>query len=471
MDRLFSRIQGRRIRKEEVVESDDFSASAFVEKYYRCDNIDDFFDTIKKNRLNETQRVEIIKHIIEKPSRFTFNCDTCIKHFGKFEISDENERRKIARLVAEKYPHSCATYFQNFEISDKVYRIQLAGIITRYYPGLFIDHRQNFEIDGGVKNESDRQIFEREMNRIMNSIAKHLFGIEEKNGMVIQELREFFFDGEISYQLEQMLLYAIENNNRPDDFSESGLPLISYFFQQGGGKFFANLKIELRQIPKDKKTFFEQYRYLEEKTRPNVLSEINDNELQKEVGVKKILVFYFRYKSTVHWGGSWQGSDLLQSAMMIEDLATLIQQNRLGNFDKLVVVPRLSYDLPFFVKDELKKKFSEKWVDEHLEVTNKYRKYDKDPNAHWIELVDGTPHSKNVGILGGVFDTIGRSYREDCLICEDIFWPDPDGLKRYIYDSKTNTGFGKKQASTLKAVRESLLNKVIELDELVGQEG
>ena len=178
------------------------------------------------------------------------------------------------------------------------------------------------------------------------------------------------------------------------------------------------------------------------------------------------MIFYFRYKIA----RAWQGSDLLQSSMMIEDLTTLIQQNKLGNFDKLVVVPRLDDDLPFFVQDELEKKFGKEWVGEHLEITNEYHKYDQDQNTHWVELVDGMPHSQNIGVLGGVFEATGKHKmnKGDYLICKDIFWPDhAGGTIQYIDNAKFNIGLGRKQASTLKMVRESLLRKVIEMDKLI----
>ncbi len=281
-----------------------------------------------------------------------------------------------------------------------------------------------------------------------------------------------FIDNQISPHLKKLLFYAMTNNNRPGSFLKANLPLIAYFFQQGGEEFFKNLKTELRKMPEDKKTFLEQYRYLEQKTRPDVLNNENENisvDGRSEVGQEKSLVFYFRYQPfNIDW--PWQGSDLLQSSMMIEDLVSLIKQNKLSNFNKLIVVPRFNDDLPFFVQDELEKRFGQKWVDEHLEITNEYHRYDKDPNAHWIELVDGTFHNQNPGILGKVSDVIDKSYKKDSLICEDIFWPDHDSCTGWcIRDAMFNTGFGKNQAPTLKAVRESLLNRVIELDELVGR--
>ena len=305
----------------------------------------------------------------------------------------------------------------------------------------------------------------------MKKIAEYLLDAKENN-RVIRELKEFLFNNRISYRFEQMLWCATEDNNRPSDFSEPGLPLIAYFFQQGGKKFFKNLKAELKKMPKDKKAFLEQYEYLKKEAEPEILRRNNNSEVGKKVEIKrkKTLVFYFRYRTIYNWRGFWQGSDLLQSAMMIEDLVALIQQNRLSNFDKLVVVPRFNDALPLFVLYELNRRFNQEWVDEHLEMTNEYHKYDKNPNAYWIELVDGTFHNQNPGILGKIADAIGRSYREDCLICEDIFWPDPDGTSSFINNAKSDTGFGKNQAPTLKAVRESLLNKVIELDELVGRE-
>ncbi len=502
MDRDPLEAQGLRIGKEKVVEADDFDPVAFVREYFSARNLDSFLDVIGK-KFDKRKRIKVAKVMAENEysvfvcaeyfKKFKINDEkerikiaetiaeteswVCAKYFRNFEINDEKERIKIAETIAETESWVCAKYFRNFEINNKIYKVKIARIVAENNPDVFIIYRQNFEIENEEKGKDDKQVFDLEMNRIMKSVAKHLFGVEE-GGRVIQELREFFFGGEISSQLEKLLLYAIENNNRPDNFSESGLPLISYFFQQGGGEFFENLKMELRKMPEDRKTFLEQYKYLREQTEPEILKEGNKHDNSVEVDgrsgreEKKILVFYFRYE-TPAWHKMWQGSDLLQSSMMIEDLITLIQQNKLSNFDKLVVVPRGDNDLPFFVQNELEKRFGKKWVDEHLEMTNEYHKYDKDSNTCWIELVDGIPHTKNSGILGVIFEATKRDRkygREDHLVCRNIFWPDPDGTSCFINNAKSDTGFGKNQAPTLKTVRESLLNKVIELDKIVGKE-
>ena len=264
-------------------------------------------------------------------------------------------------------------------------------------------------------------------------------------------------------------------NNQTDDF-KSGFrgrsePCIAQFLQEGGESLFTSTLAISEEMPNEVKTFLGQYKYLEKRTRPVLFERdkaskniANHNIQEMDNQREKTLVFYYRFNST-KTVNEWQGADIIQSSMMVQDLVRAVKQNLFANFGKIVITPRIDDDFPYFLENVLREEFGNKFTERHFDFDNDFHGLENNENAYFIELSDGTLQP-GLGI-SGIINARKKGY--DQKVPVPIFWPDKIASPRFIELSKTGRTniSGINQPNSLLETREILLSAALRLDKAI----
>ncbi len=349
---------------------------------------------------------------------------------------------------------------------------------------LMEDQHYRYEMDNFLYNKTEKD-FILSIEDVLDDIerltsfffSRYLISAVKPDQSLLQQDEKLYLDRYVSYLTLKLFLrarYGKLFNNKPSFFKESNQHLIGKFFQQGGEYFFKNLLEILKDMPKDKKSFWEQYEFLERKTRPSYewAGRSFNKEIESDPSNKKQLVYYYRFEYNNVWHIEWQGVDGLQTAMILGDLLRMKRNGGLEKFDKIIVVPRQYDDFPYFARLFFEKEFGKEFTDKYLVFDNDFHKWEKDPNAHFINMVHGRLQKNKIGITSVINkDRIAETKKP--YIEVPIFWPtifddidNPDYYLELGSQGRTNIS-DIRQPKSLKDVREVMIKAVDELQKVI----